>query len=170
MHLLLCLHQRYFNNSFLFKRNIRNMSSFVEEQISLNSAFDSGNGDLVGINGNNVDVKIRDEPFTQGEQKQHKQWFHFRLSGVQNKDVRVNLVNAGDVSFPDAYHNYNVCTSYDRKYWFRTPTTYDKKTGIMSWNINAPKNQVYFAYFPPYSLQQHYDLVGKCVDSDLCHV
>ena len=148
----------------------RTMSTFVKEQISVNSKFCSGNGDLVGINGNVVDVKIRDEPFTQGEQKQHKQWFHFRVSGVKETEIIINIVNAGDVSFPEAYSNYNVCASYDRKYWFRTPTTYDEKSGIMSWKMTPTNNQIYFAYFAPYSLQQHYDLIGKCVASKECSV
>jgi murein tripeptide amidase MpaA len=77
-------------------------------------------------------------------------------------------VNAGDCSFPEAWPGYNVCTSYDRKYWFRTPTTYTD--GTLSWTITPTFDQVYFAYFPPYGLERHWDLISKANASPLTTV
>ena len=56
-------------------------------------------------------------------------WFHFRLTGVQNTPLVVNLVNAGQSSFPEAWPGYRACASYDLKDWFRVNTTWDEKAG-----------------------------------------
>lgn len=48
------------------------------------------------------------------------------------------------------FRNYTVCTSYDRKYWFRLPTSYSEEAGALNWSHAAPQDQVYFAYFAPF--------------------
>ena len=133
------------------------------DTISICDTFDSGNIKLIEIiNNNEVIVHIKDEPFTIGEMKQHKQWFHFKASGVKGKECKFVISNANKCSFPAAWENYNVCTSYDRQNWFRTNTKYNKDTGALHWTITSEANQVYFAYFAPYSLDRHNDLIAHC--------
>lgn len=135
------------------------------EEITIDSKFDAGNGDVVRIEGNEVDIRIKDDIYTVSEKKTHKQWFYFRASGVQGKMCTFNLVNAGDCSFPHAFKNYHVCTSYDRKAWFRTESSYDENKGVLTWEVLPTMNQVYFAYFWPYSIERCHDLVAKCTAS-----
>ena len=59
-------------------------------------------------------------------------WFHFRLTGVQNQALVVNLVNAGQSSFPEAWPGYRACASYDLKDWFRVQTAWDEKAGVIT--------------------------------------
>jgi murein tripeptide amidase MpaA len=137
------------------------MSSF-NNAIQINSCFDSGNGDLVKIEGKSIHIKIKDEPFTKFEDKQHKQWFHFRASGVKDIQYQFSIINAGQCSFTSAWKGYNVCTSYDRVTWFRTSTSYNEEDGHLSWLIKPTCDVVYFAYFAPYSLDRHEELIAKC--------
>ncbi|CAE7824537.1 unnamed protein product, partial [Symbiodinium microadriaticum] len=74
------------------------------------------------------------------------------------------ISNAGDCSFPEAWPGYNVCTSYDRCYWFRVPTTFED--GKLKWSLNAEYDVVYFAFWAPYSHERHLDLIGRCVVSN----
>ena len=59
-------------------------------------------------------------------------WFHFRLTGVQDQALVVNLVNAGQSSFPEAWPGYKACASYDLKDWFRVQTAWDEKAGVIT--------------------------------------
>ena len=44
----------------------------------------------------------------------------------------VNLVNAGQSSFPEAWPGYKACASYDLKDWFRVQTAWDEKAGVIT--------------------------------------
>ena len=141
-----------------------------ESQISISSCFDGGNIERVSVtpmttaSAFEVQVRVRDDPFTELEKKNHKQWFYFRASGFNQPDLshKFVIVNAGECSYSKAWTGYNVCASYDRNDWFRVPTEYDATTGHLHWTMNVTSNQVYFAYFAPYSHERHLDLIAKC--------
>jgi murein tripeptide amidase MpaA len=132
--------------------------------VTVSSGFDSGRIEVVSVEQTNsncqINVKVLDDPYTIFEKKNHKQWFHFRVSGCKNTNCTISIVNAGECSFPVGFTGYGVCTSFDRAEWFRTTTTYTD--GILSWNLTPNCPQVYFAYFVPYSFERHLDLVSKC--------
>lgn len=81
----------HFNKVISINRYYK-MASF-NNTIQINSCFDSGNGDLVKIEGKSIHIKIRDEPFTTFERKQHKQWFHFRASGVKDSQYQFRYLS-----------------------------------------------------------------------------
>lgn len=133
------------------------------------SSFDGGNIDFESAVdlGSILEVKIRirDDPFTEFEQKHHKQWFYFRSSGFDqssDKETKFVITNASQCSYPNAWTGYNVCASYDRNDWFRVPTNYDSDAGHLHWTMKVGAGQIYFAYFAPYSHERHLDLLGKC--------
>ena len=35
-------------------------------------------------------------------------------------------------SYPNAWNEYSACASYDRRYWFRVPTVWNKETGVLT--------------------------------------
>ena len=55
------------------------------------------------------------------------------MTGARGEELNINISNAGEGSFPTAWPNYHACASYDRKYWFRVPSSYDKESGVLSW-------------------------------------
>lgn len=128
--------------------------------IQFTSNFDSGNGILQSCVGNSLVVNIKDDVHTKNENKTFKQWFHFRLSNVKDAPLNIEIPNAGACFVPTAWINYHVCASYDRKTWFRVPCTYDAAAGSLRWNVVPTSSQIYFAYFPPYSREQHLDLIA----------
>jgi hypothetical protein len=85
----------------------------------------------------------------------HCRWFYFRVTGVKEQFLSLNIVNAGDASYPEGWVGYDACCSYDRSTWFRVPTTYDSDTGILSIRHKPDHSSIYFAYFAPYSHDKH---------------
>ena len=48
-----------------------------------------------------------------------------------------------------------------RKEWFRVPTTYDKEAGVLHWAHTPAKGAVFYAFFAPYTYEQHQSLVAE---------
>ena len=133
--------------------------------VSISTAFDAGNIELVGQDASTVRLRIMPDPYTELEQKQHMQWFAFRSTADGPRDVTYAIENAGEASFPEAWPGSQVVASVDRKTWARVESTsYDADTGTLSWNWHspAPAASVYFAYFDLYPYERQLDLVARC--------
>jgi murein tripeptide amidase MpaA len=88
-----------------------------------------------------------------------RQWFAFRVRGIRGQAARITLSNAGEATYPDAFEGYRAAASYDRKRWFRVPTTFDGEELVIE---HTPKNdEVFYAYFAPYPLERHARLVKR---------
>jgi len=134
---------------------------------SISANFDEGNiayvGTAVSDEVTEVHVKVPDDPYTELEKKNHKQFFNFKVSGLEiGKQYRFKLVNAGECSYPKAWSGYDVCATVDRKFWFRIPSQYHINEGHLEWSFTADAHQMQFAYFAPYSHERHQDLIAKC--------
>ena len=130
--------------------------------IQINSNFDSGNIEIVSIKDNgDIQVKIRKDI-----SMDFFQWFHFRLTGAMDQPVKIQILNAGESSYPEGWEDYNACASYDRVEWFRVPTTYEN--GVLTIEYTPSVNAMYFAYFAPYSYEQHQDLIHTAQLSEIC--
>lgn len=93
------------------------------------------------------------------------QWFHYRLTGAKGKACTMKIINAGKAAYPGGFKDYRVCVSYDREHWFRVDTEYDGK--VLTIKHTPDKNSVYYAYFAPYSMERHADLVAAISESPL---
>jgi murein tripeptide amidase MpaA len=124
--------------------------------MKITSNFDSGNIEVVRIDQQQNDIRLRIRKDTNSD---FFQWFHFRLTGALRKSCHLAIINAGKSSYPGGWENYNVCASYDRDEWFRVPTTY--KNGVLSFDFKPKHNSVYFAYFSPYTYERHLDLIHE---------
>lgn len=91
------------------------------------------------------------------------QWFYFRLSGAKALDCRLKITNAGVSTYAKGWEDYRAVASYDRQYWFRVPTAYDGK--VLSIEHRPEQDSVYYAYFAPYSMERHADLIAKVQQS-----
>src|SRR6266849_1107231 len=96
------------------------------------------------------------------------QWFYFRLTGARGRDCALRIMNAGSAAYPKGWKNYRAVASYDREDWFRVPTEFD---GTVLTIRHAPAHDaVYYAYFAPYSLERHADLVAEVMASPLARL
>ncbi len=126
--------------------------------ITVSSAFDSGNIIVRSCaDPSNVELEIRRDA---GEE--HLQWFHFRVSGGCGQRLRLRITNAAATSYPRGWENYRACMSADRKNWTRVETQYVGGELIIE---DVPVSDVvYYAYFAPYSLERHSDLIARCAE------
>lgn len=130
--------------------------------MNISSNFDSGNIEVVSIGADGkIDLKIRKDT-----KADFFQWFHFRLTGAQGKACTISILNAGESSYTEGWENYKTCCSYDRQDWFRIPTTY--KDGVLQFELTPVQNAVSFAYFAPFSYEQHMELVHEAQMHPLC--
>jgi murein tripeptide amidase MpaA len=124
--------------------------------LSVSSAFDGGNIRLVAVEGGRVDLEI-----VQDHQSDFYQWFYFRLTGAAGRDVELRILNAGGAAYPHGWDGYRACMSEDREYWRRVDTGY--KGGIVTISATPATNSAWFAYFAPFTMERHHDLVASAV-------
>ncbi|WP_199711807.1 M14 family metallopeptidase [Alginatibacterium sediminis] len=123
--------------------------------MSVNSNFHSGNIELIEASDFN-NIRLRIPKDTNSE---FFQWFHFALQGCQDQQSRLVFENADEAAYVDGWDNYQAVASYDRKNWFRVPTTYTNGQLVVS--FTPTHNNVYIAYFTPYSEERHLDLIAS---------
>jgi murein tripeptide amidase MpaA len=126
--------------------------------LSVSAAFDSGNIHLVGIEGDRIDLEIRKD-----HQSDFYQWFHFRLLGAAGRMVTMRILNAGASAYPQGWPDYRACVSEDRENWRRTDTSY--ADGVLTITHRPQTDSCWFAYFAPYSIERHHDLVARTLQA-----
>ncbi|MDD2565186.1 MAG: M14-type cytosolic carboxypeptidase [Salinivirgaceae bacterium] len=127
--------------------------------MKITANFDSGNIEVIKAESpENIQLAIANDT-----KSDFKQWFYFRLEGAQGFPCKISIVNAHEVSYPEGWTGYRAVASYDLKTWFRVPTTYNGTELEIS---HMPKfNSIYFAYFAPYTHQQHMEMIHKAQTS-----
>ena len=145
------------------------MSMLFDLPPSVTAAFDGGNilcdsvvqqEDTVVFN-----LRIRPERYTTTDGRSHFQWFYFRCCNVGNKACDFYITNAGESSYPPGWKNYRTFLSYDQESWQRClATSYDEARGVLSWHqdFDSSQDTAWFAYFVPYTYEDHQKLIGRC--------
>lgn len=121
--------------------------------LSINAAFDSGNIRLITIDGDRVDLEI-----VKDHQSDFFQWFYFRVAGAEGRQLTFRILNAGTSAYPFGWPGYKTRASTDRKTWRTVETRYADGVLEFDWSGDAP---VWFAYFAPYTMEQHADLIAR---------
>lgn len=135
--------------------------------ISLRADFDSGNATACATHEDGaLHVQIRPDPFTEKDGRSHFQWFCFHVKATRGRKLSVRIDNAGEASYPKGYAGYKACASYDNKIWFRIPET-RYEDGVLHVDIIPEEDSLYLAYFPPYTYEQHMQLIDRCKESSL---
>jgi murein tripeptide amidase MpaA len=130
----------------------------------ISSQFDGGNIDCVDASDPaRVLLTIRTD-----NQSDFYQWFYFRAANVKDLDCRYLITNASGAAYTGGWKDYQAVASYDREFWFRVETSYDGENLIIE--HNSSEDQVYFAYFAPYSMERHADLLAFAQTSERCQV
>jgi murein tripeptide amidase MpaA len=122
--------------------------------LSVSCAFDGGNIRVAAIDGDRVDLEIAKD-----HQSDFYQWFYFRVSGAQGRSLTLRILNCAGAAYPHGWKGYRACMSYDREEWERVDTDYS--AGILTINVEPASNSVWFAYFAPYTMERHHDLVAS---------
>lgn len=126
----------------------------------ISDSFDAGNIEVVDASDpSNVSLHIRKDAGSE-----HFQWFYFRVSGVRATPVRLHLRNAGAASYVDGWQGYRACYSHDRHTWRRVADT-SYAGGTLTIAHTPEHDTVWYAYFAPYSMERHHDLVARCLAS-----
>ncbi len=93
------------------------------------------------------------------------QWFYFRVTGARGERLRMRFTNAVGANanktdgMPDIWPGYQAFASYDLEHWFLAPTTLDDDG--MTVTLDCTSDSVYFAQYPPYSMQRQREFVAR---------
>ncbi|RZM09320.1 MAG: hypothetical protein EOP68_09595, partial [Sphingomonas sp.] len=121
--------------------------------IQINAAFDGGNIRVVAVEGDRVDLEIVRDAFSD-----FFQWFYFRVAGAEGP-LTFRILNAGTSAYPFGWPGYKVRASTDRQAWRMTDTRYEG--GVLEWTWDGEAPLAWFAYFAPYTMEMHEDLVAR---------
>ncbi|MBV7265945.1 M14 family metallopeptidase [Erythrobacter ani] len=126
--------------------------------IFIDDAFDSGNIETLSIDGNSAKLTIRKD-----HNSDFAQWFHFRVTGCAGEEIELTIIGLNDSAYPGGWPGYDACVSEDREYWARAASTFDKSAdnGTLTIRYTPASNTAWFAYFAPYSMERHHDLVAE---------
>jgi len=130
--------------------------------LTINAAFDGGNIRVVGIEGDRVDLEIVND-----HQSDFYQWFYFRAGGVKGRTLTFRILNGAGSAYPFGWPGYHVRASTDRRDWRMTPTHY--ADGVIEWKWAGETDLVWFAYFEPYTMERHHDLVARIAAKGVHH-
>jgi murein tripeptide amidase MpaA len=132
--------------------------------IKISAHFDAGAIDIVHAdNAQSIELKLRKDSHAD-----IAQWFYFRLQGARGERCMMRFLNAGESTYPDGWKDYQAVASYDRKNWFRVPTSFDGQ--VMTIAHTPQFDSVYYAYFEPYSWGRHLELLGRAQGSALARI
>ncbi len=131
--------------------------------ILIDAAFDSGNIEVLSIDGNTARLAIRKDA-----QSDFFQWFHFRVSGAQARELTLKITGLNASAYPGGWPGYHAAVSEDREYWGRADSTFDSQEegGTLTIRYRPAGSLAWFAYFAPYSWERHQDLIATTALSD----
>ncbi|WP_454597575.1 M14 family metallopeptidase [Qipengyuania sp. SM2507] len=131
--------------------------------IRIDSAFDSGNIEVLSVDGARARLAIPAD-----HQSEFRQWFHFRVSGAAGRELELVITGLNTSAYPGGWPDYDACVSEDREFWGRAESTFDKDADGGSLTIRyTPASEIaWFAYFAPYSMDRHHDLISEAAASE----
>jgi murein tripeptide amidase MpaA len=124
--------------------------------IRISQGFDSGSIEVVSAaRADDIRLRLRAD-----NAADFRQWFHFRVHDAAGIALRLVFENAADAAYPDGWPDYRAVASYDRRHWFRiSATRFDGQRLIVE--HTPERDNIYYAYFEPYSHERHLDLLGR---------
>jgi len=131
--------------------------------IFIDAGFDSGNIEVLGIEGRSARLAIRRDHMSD-----FFQWFHFRVAARAVEEVELKLTGLNASAYPGGWPGYSACVSEDREYWARAATSFDKEAdgGTLTIRYRPASDLFWVAYFAPYSMERHHDLVAAAAASE----
>ncbi len=130
----------------------------TQTDIVIDAAFDSGNIEVLSIDGAKAHLRIPND-----RNSEFAQWFHFRVSGAAGRELELTIDRLADSAYPEGWPGYHACVSEDRSFWGRAESSYNKTAGngTLTIRYTPASDMAWFAYFAPYSIERHNDLVAE---------
>ena len=122
--------------------------------ITISSAFDAGNILMTGQVGDTISLEIVNDHMSD-----FYQWFYFRVAGAGGREVTLNITNCAGAAYPGGWPDYKACLSIDREDWARIDGT-SYSDGVLTMRFTPETDCVWIAYFAPYSMERHHDLIS----------
>lgn len=83
-------------------------------------------------------------------------------AGAAGRSLTMHIKNAGESSYPSAWSGYKAVATNDMVNWYRVQdTAYDEAVGVLTIKHTPECNCVCYAYFAPYSLERHAELIMR---------
>ncbi len=125
--------------------------------ITIDAAFDSGNIEVLGVDGTSARLAIRKD-----HQSDFFQWFHFRVGNARGRELELKITGLAESAYPGGWPEYRAAVSEDRNFWGRAESSYDghEQGGTLTIRYRPEGNLAWFAYFAPYSWERHQDLIA----------
>ncbi|HWJ59109.1 MAG TPA: M14-type cytosolic carboxypeptidase [Sphingomicrobium sp.] len=121
----------------------------------ISSSFDAGNIRVTSQDGASADHEIVADHLSD-----FYQWFYFRVSGAAGREVTLRITNCEGAAYPKGWPDYKAVMSIDREEWVRVSDT-SFADGVLTIRFTAPQDPVWIAYFAPYSMERHHDLIAS---------
>jgi len=126
-------------------------------QVDIHSNFDGGNIEVIdATDDQQIRLRIRRDA-----ESDFFQWFYFRVSATVGRRIKLRIENAAQASYPRGWEDYRPVVSFDRENWNRGDGHY--ADGVLQIEIEMQSPVVWVAYFAPYSMQRHEDLIARSV-------
>ena len=131
--------------------------------IAIDAAFDGGNIEVLDVSGAAAKLAIRKD-----RESDFNQWFHFRVAGAAGRELTLRIVGLKGSAYPGGWPGYRAVVSEDRGFWGRAETSYDPAAdgGALTITYTPAGDLAWFAYFAPYSMERHHDLVTDAAAAD----
>ncbi len=131
--------------------------------IQITAAFDSGNIEVLSVSGSEARLAIRKD-----RNSDFFQWFHFRVSGGKGRELVLRLTGLNASAYPGGWPGYRAAFSEDRQFWGRAETAWDAAAdgGTLTIRHTPHSDICWFAYFAPFSVERHHDLIAEAALAD----
>ena len=131
--------------------------------IRIDAQFDSGNIEVLEVAGAKAKLAI-----PRDHMSEFRQWFHFRVAGAKGRELTLAITGLNDSAYPGGWPDYDAVVSEDREYWGRAASSFDKDAegGTLTIHYTPASDIAFFAYFAPYSMERHHDLVAEAAAAD----
>lgn len=125
--------------------------------ILIDAVFDAGNIEILSIDGATARLAIRKDHLSD-----FYQWFHFRVANCAGRELVLKITGLEGSAYPGGWPGYRAAVSEDREFWGRADSSYDKSEegGTLTIRYRPTGHLAWFAYFAPYSMERHHDLVS----------
>jgi murein tripeptide amidase MpaA len=123
--------------------------------LTISSSFDAGNIRVVKQDGDRIDLEIVNDHMSD-----FYQWFYFRVAGGAGRELTLRITNCAASAYPNGWPDYKAVMSLDRDDWVRISGT-GYTDGVLTMKVKPPQDIVWIAYFAPYSMERHHDLVTQ---------
>ncbi len=130
------------------------------KMLQIASAFDAGNIEVLSLD-DPQDIRLE---IKKDNGSDFYQWFYFRLTGARGVPCRLRIMNAGGAAYAQGWPGYQAVASTDREHWFRLDTDYED--GVLDIHLVPEDDAIWVAYFAPYSMERHGDLIASAQSSD----